>query len=181
MHVLTFPVIQKQAAVLIAVSQFHPLLGKEIQDDPVSQFSQIPGEDQIIVIRACAGVAEEGGEGIVGCGSHGSAHIVGVRDPFVHHFSAGDMGDIRTGSAAAQNGAACGGGSPLRCGGALASIGHRHAVLPFCGAEMGAGHGGYGIGKSAVNEQSCQREGFSHGGAGAVEAVERNTKLPHTE
>ena len=80
----------------------------------MAQFSQVSGEDEIVFIRARAGVLKESGEGVIGCGGHGRSHVVGVRDSLVHHLSTGDVGDIGAGAAAAQDRAACGGGSPLR-------------------------------------------------------------------
>ena len=63
MHILPFPVIQKHAAVLIAISQLHALLCKKIQNNAMAQFSQVSGEDEIVFIRARAGVLKESGEG----------------------------------------------------------------------------------------------------------------------
>lgn len=51
MHILPFPVIQKHAAVLIAISQLHALLCKKIQNNAMAQFSQVSGEDEIVFIR----------------------------------------------------------------------------------------------------------------------------------
>ena len=111
-------------------------------------------------------------------GGHGGTHVIGVSHAPVHDFAAGDMGDIGAGTVIGQNGAAGGGGGPLGGGSPLAAIGHRHPVLPLGGAEVGAGKGGGPAGKAAVDEQRRQGQGFSHGGAGAVEAVEGDAKVP---
>lgn len=51
MHILPLPVIQKHAAVLIAISQLHALLCKKIQNNAMAQFSQVSGEDEIVFVR----------------------------------------------------------------------------------------------------------------------------------
>ena len=114
-------------------------------------------------------------------GSHGGAHIVGVGDALIHDLAAGDVGDIGPGAVLRQNGAPGGGGGPLGRGGALVAVGHRHPVLPLSGAEVGAGDGGGPAGVAAVDEHGRQRQGFAHGGAGTVQAVEGNAEVPQAE
>ena len=145
------------------------------------QLPQVPGEDQVEVPGTGAGVPEEGGQGIVGGGGHGGAHVVGVGDALVHDAPAGHVRHIGAGPLLRQDGAAGGGGGPLGGGGALTAVGHRHPVLPLGGAEVGAGHGGRPAGEAPVDEEGRQGQRLPHGGAGAVQPIEGDAELPQTE
>ena len=59
MHVLPFPVIEQQAAVLEAGTHIDAVPGEKIPDDGVAQLPQVPGDDQVKVSGAGAGVAEK--------------------------------------------------------------------------------------------------------------------------
>ena len=67
-HVLLFPVVQQQAAVLVAVCQVDAVPPEKVPDDVVAQLAQVSGEDEVIVLRAGLRVPEKGGEGVVGGG-----------------------------------------------------------------------------------------------------------------
>ena len=49
-HILLLSVVEEHATVLIALVQFHAVPAEEVPDDGVSQFSQIAGEDGVIVL-----------------------------------------------------------------------------------------------------------------------------------
>ena len=68
MHVLSLPVIEQEAAVLVVPGEVQPVPPEEVQHDAVAQGSQVPGEDQVIVPGGGAAVSEESGEGVVGGG-----------------------------------------------------------------------------------------------------------------
>ena len=99
-----------------------------------------------------------GGESVVGRGGHGRTHVIYITDPLVHDLTAGDGSDSGAVSFCAQNDAAGGCGGPLRGGGALVAVGHRHAVLPLGGAEVAGGHGSCLLGESAGDRQRGQRQ-----------------------
>ena len=65
--------------------------------------------------------------------------------------------------------------------GALAAIGDWHTVLPLRCAEVAGRHGGGPLGEAAGNEQRAQGQGFPHGGARAVEAVEGDPEVPQAK
>ena len=181
MHVLPLAVVEQKAAVLEVSAHVNAVPGEEVPDDGVAQLAQVPGDDQVEVPGAGAGVTEEGGEGVVGGGGHGGAHVVGIGDSLVHDAAAGDVGDIGSGALPVQEGAAGGGGGPLGGGGALVAVGHRHPVLPLGGAVVGGGDGGAAAGKPAVDQHGRQGQGLPHGGAGAVEAEEGDAEVPQAE
>lgn len=67
-HVLPLAVVEQQAAVVKVGAHVHAVPGEEVPDDGVAQLAQVPGDDQVEVPGAGAGVTEEGGEGVVGGG-----------------------------------------------------------------------------------------------------------------
>ena len=181
MHVLLLQVVQQQSAVLIVPGQVHPVPAEQVRDDGVAQGPQVPGDDQVIVPGAGFRLPEQGRQGVIGGGGHGSPHVVHVGDAHVHDLPAGHMGDIRPVPLVPQDAAPGGGGGPLGRGSPLAAVGHRHAVLPLGSAVVGAGHAGRRPGVTAGEQQAPQGQALPHGGAGPVQAEKRNLKVPQSE
>ena len=136
---------------------------------------------EIVVPRRCGGVAEQGGQSIVGGGGHGRAHVGRIRDAQIHDAAAGGVGDIGSRGLGAHHAAARSGGRPLGGGGTLAAVGHGGAVLPLGGAEMGGGLGRGDAGEAAGHRHGRQRQALAHGGAGAVHPVEGDVEVPQGE
>ena len=67
-HILPLPVVEQQPAVLIVSGHVHAVPPEQVDHDLVAQFSQVPGENGVVIRRAGLGVGEEGPEGIVGGG-----------------------------------------------------------------------------------------------------------------
>ena len=181
MDVLFLQLEQLQAAVGV-VAQLHAVRFKEFGDDLVAQSAQIARHDEIVVIGGTACVLKVSFQCIVGGGSHGRPHVVGVLDALVLNFTDSDTVNLRafTRLGSEYNGTGRGGG-PLGGGGALAAVLQRGAVLPLRRAEVGRGHGG-GIGAvPAGQQQGGQCQTFSHGGAGAVQSQKGDSALPCCE
>lgn len=67
MDVLLFCVVEEQATVVVIV-QGDAVLFEKVPDDLAAQLAQVPGDDEVVVVRGQAGVPEVGGEGVVGSG-----------------------------------------------------------------------------------------------------------------
>ena len=65
MHILLLQIIEEQTAVLIGVTQVDSVPREQLFRNGVSQFSEISGEDQIIVPGRGPGVLEIGGDGFI--------------------------------------------------------------------------------------------------------------------
>ena len=180
-HVLLCPVIQQDAAVGAVVPQRHAVPAEQLHQKIVAQIAQIAGDDEVVVPGRGAGVPEQGGQGVVGGGSHGRAHVGRVRNAQIHDAAPGGVGDIRALGLGAYHAAAGGGGRPLGRGRPLAAVGHRGAVLPLGGAEVGGGLGGGDAGEAAGHRHGRQRQTLAHGGAGAVYPVKRDGEVPQGE
>src|SRR5699024_11955964 len=112
-HVLILNIVEQQAAVGVVPAHIHSVPGEEVRHDLVTQGPQVPGDHQVVVPGPGASGGKVGGQGVVGGGGHGRPHIIGVGDPLVHDFAAGDGGDGGAGALPAQDGAARRRGGPL--------------------------------------------------------------------
>ena len=92
-HILLFQMVQQQPAVGVVFRHVHTVLPEEVGDDLLTQQPQIAGDDEVVVLRGGGGSSEVRPQGVVGGGSHGGPHVVGIGDAPVHDASAGDVGD----------------------------------------------------------------------------------------
>src|SRR5699024_9307116 len=75
MGILSFIVIDQKAAVLMDGSGVKAFAGKEVQKDFLSDFTQISGDDKVIVRNRTAKIPEIPADRIAGRRSHTAAHI----------------------------------------------------------------------------------------------------------
>ena len=178
MDILPLQVEQLQSAVAV-VGQRNAVMGEKVGDDLMPQLAQIAAEDQIIVIGGATRVLKMGFDRVIGGRRHSRPHVVGILDTLVLHLSDRNTLDFRPDHPiGGEHHGPCCGGSPLSGGRALIAVLQRHAVLPFCRAEVGGGDGG-GIGAvPARQQQRRQRKTFAHGGAGAVQTEKGDSVLP---
>ena len=128
-----------------AVGQLAPdadaLLAEQVHQRFLSQRAQIPGDDEIEILRAGVGVVEVGSDCVEGGRRHGAAHVRRVADPQICDGAHGGGGDLHSSAAALYQGGTASCDGPLGGGGALTAVAQRKAVLPLGGCKVGRGHG----------------------------------------
>ena len=60
--------------------QLYAVAADELRSAGVAQIAQVAGDDEIVVPRRCGGVAEQGGQSIVGGGAMAAPMLARIRD-----------------------------------------------------------------------------------------------------
>ena len=104
--------------------------------DLLNQCAEIPGHDQVIVLRHAPQIAEMRLQRIDSRRGHGCAHVVRILDAEILHAADRRRLDAHTAAAAAHDAAAGASHGPLGRRRALAAVAEREAVLPLCRGEV---------------------------------------------
>ena len=80
-------VVNNLAAIDVVGLDFHPLLPCQILQNPTAERTQIPGDNQVVIIRLSSRIPQVRQNGIRRRRSHRRAHIIDVCYPKVHHFA----------------------------------------------------------------------------------------------
>ena len=179
MHVLPLQVIDQQTAVGVKPCEGDAVVLKQPHHDGVPDLAEVAGHDQIIVVRRAAGVGKVRLERLVGCGRHGRAHIVRVRDARVGDLAGRHHRHARPVARRTENERAGAGDGPLRGRCAHAAVLQREPVLPLGRAEVRARERGGVFGVAAVDEHGGQTERFRHRRARAVQPQIGHTDVSH--
>ena len=81
MDILPLQIEDQDAAVGIPVFQTDADLMELVQKNLLTHLSQVPGDNQVEVLRRGAQIVKVGADGLEGAGRHGRAHVVGVGHP----------------------------------------------------------------------------------------------------
>ena len=102
-----------------------------VQEDLLAHLAQVPGDNQVKILRRSPQIVKVGADGLKGAGSHGGSHVVGIGDTQIHNGP--HRGGLYKGSvsfAANQRRTGTGYG-PLSSGTPLTTIAQGIAVLPL--------------------------------------------------
>ena len=176
-HLLTFPVVQHQAAVGVAGAQVAALPGGQAYQQIAAHLCQIPGDDLIVIGGGGAGIGKKAAQGIPCGGRHGCPHIIRVGDAEIHHTADADLPDADFTEGGDQRSPGGGGGMlGGRC--SYPAVVEGEAELPFAGAKVGGGHGEGVAGGAAFHQQGGQGQAFGHGATRPVKPQEGAGQLP---
>ena len=129
--VLSLQIEDQHAAVGVPVLQVDSNLVELVQEDLLAHLAQVPGDNQVKILRRSSQIVKVGADGLKGAGSHGGSHVVGIGDTQIHNGP--HRGGLYKGSvsfAANQRRTGTGYG-PLSSGTPLTTIAQGIAVLPL--------------------------------------------------
>lgn len=148
-NVLFIAVVHEQTAVVVFVPEFVPFFLQQLAEQVAANGRQVPGEDQIVILRLGPRILKIVIEGVGRRGGHRGAHVVHIGDAEIGDTPDADRRDMRAAAAQADHGRTGRRGGPLRRRGALTAVFERIPELAFRRAEMGRGDGAADIGCAA--------------------------------
>ena len=172
------------AAVHMLSGYINALFIQEIEQHGLPYRSQIPGNDLVVIVRLPSEILQVLFDGGSRGRGHAGTHIHAVLQAVIHDFTGSQSGDFGPGFSVFGSGkhkSAASGHGPSGGKRALVAVAQRKAEFLLRTGKMAACHTGRFLRKTSAYHERGQGQGKPAGGAGSIQAEQRDFKADQAE